>query len=150
MSSELPNFNGFYERWVKLPSGPKAELRRVATPDELLDLPAFYRLAEPFGWASGLKPWERQRWLNLVFLINHITHSGENSLGKALALSKVSEKRLYQVVRAETPKDIIQLRRLLKQAEPNLSWPKMATQIWYWNIRQKRNLLEDFILNQKD
>jgi CRISPR system Cascade subunit CasB len=62
----------------------------------------------------------------------------------------VSEKRLYQVIRAESPGDINQLRRLLKQAEPEVNWQKMAKQLWFWNIKQKRSLLEDFVLNQKN
>lgn len=150
MSNELPDFTRFHDLWHKLPSGPRAEIRRVSKPNELLDLPAFYRLVEPFGWRSDLKHWEKQRWQHLVFLVNYVTDKGEDSLGKALALSKVSEKRLYQIVRADGPKDIIQLRRLLKQAEPNVNWLKMAKQLWYWNLQQKRSLLEDFVLNQKN
>ena len=150
MSNELPNFPGFYALWHKLPPGPRAEIRRVSEPDELLDLPAFYRLVEPFGWRSDMKPWDRESWKRLVFLVNYVTDKGENSLGKALALSKVSEKRMFQVVRADAPGDIKQLRRLLKQAEPQVSWQKMAKQLWFWKTREKRSLLEDFVLNQKD
>jgi CRISPR system Cascade subunit CasB len=150
MNNELPDFTGLYTLWNKLPPGPRAEIRRVSEPDELLDLPAFYRLVEPFGWQSELKPWNKEGWKRLVFLVNYVKDKGENSLGKALALSKVSEKRLYQVIRAESPGDINQLRRLLKQAEPEVNWQKMAKQLWLWNIRQKRNLLEDFVLNQKN
>jgi CRISPR system Cascade subunit CasB len=47
---------------------------------------------------------------------------------------------------------MIQLRRILKQAEPTVNWPLMAKQLWYWNYseRSKRDLLEDFFINQKD
>lgn len=150
MNSDLPDFTGLYTLWNKLPPGPRAEIRRVSEQDELLDLPAFYRLVEPFGWRSDLKPWNKEGWKRLVFLVNYVKDRGENSLGKALALSNVSEKRLYQVIRAESPGDINQLRRLLKQAEPEVNWQKMAKQLWHWNIRQKRSLLEDFVLNQKN
>lgn len=151
MNKKQPDFAGFYSSWQKLSPGPKAEIRRTAEPDDLLDLPAFYRLVEPYGWKTALKPWEKERWQRLVFLVNHVTNKGENSLGKALASSEgINEKRLFQIVRAEPPNDIIQLRRLLKQAEPTLNWQKMATQLWYWNLRQKRSLLEDFVLNRKD
>ncbi len=150
MNSEQPNFAGVYAAWQKLPLGPRAAMRRIAKPDDLLDLPAFYRLVEPFGWRADLKPWDKERWLRLVFLINHVTDRGEHSLGKALALGKASEKRLFQIVRADSPNDITQLRRLLKQVEPEVSWQKMAKQLWYWDLRQKRSLLEDFVLSQKD
>ena len=153
MSNELPNFAGFYAAWESLNKRPgaTADIRRVSSADELLDLPAFYRLVEPFGWQADLKPWDKERWQRLVFLINHVTDKGENSLGKAFALSgKVSDKRLFQIVRADSPNDITQLRRLLKQVKPEVSWQKMATQLWRWNLQEKRSLLEVFVLNQKD
>lgn len=153
MSNELPNFAAFYAAWKRLKERPgaTAEIRRTAKMDALMDLPAFYRLVEAFGWQSNMKPWEKERWLRLVFLVNYVTDEGEHSLGKALALSGgINEKRLFQVVRADSPRDIEQLRRLLIQATPKVSWQKMAKQLWYWNLQQKRSLLEDFVLNQKD
>lgn len=150
MSDKYPNFASFYAAWQKLPPGPKAEIRRISQPDELLDLPAFYRLVEPFGW-QDLPPWKKDSWKRLVFLIHHIKDQGDNSLGKALALSgSVNEKRLFQVIRSDYPADVIQLRRVLKQAAPNLSWYKMAKQIWDWDKYRKRSLMEDFVLNQND
>lgn len=149
--SEYPDFSGFYAAWQRLPTGPRAEIRRVKEPDELLDLPAFYRLVEPFGWNTDLPPWERQRWQRLVFLVNHIENKGEHSLGKALALSgDINEKRLFQIVRSDYPSDVIQLRRVLKQVEPGVNWKKMAKQIWAWDKYRKRSLMEDFVLYQHD
>ena len=143
-------FAGLYKLWHGLRPGPRAEIRRVSEPDELMDLPSFYRLVEPFGWQADLPPWEKDKWKRLVFLLNHIENRGEHSLGKALALSgKVNEKRLFQIVRADYPNDIIQLRRVLKQVEPAVNWQKMATQIWDWDKYRKRALMEDFILNQE-
>lgn len=152
MSNEYPNFAGFYAAWESLNKKPgaSADIRRVATMDELLDLPAFYRLVEPFGWRSDLSRWEKERWQRLVFVINHLTDKGENSLGRALALAKVSEKRVFQVVRADSPNDMIQLRRLLIQTEPAVSWQKVAKQLWHWSLQQKRSLLEDFVLTHQD
>jgi len=80
MNKDYPNFSGFYAVWQKLSPGPKAEIRRVTDPDDLLDIPAFYRLVEPFGWESDLPRWEKQRWQRLVFLVNHISNKGEHSL----------------------------------------------------------------------
>jgi len=149
MNKDYPDFASFLAAWNRLQSGPKAEMRRVSEPDELLDIPAFYRLVESFGWNAELKPWEKVRWQRLVFLVNHIEPKGEHSLGKTLALSgKVNEKRLFQVVRANYPSDVIQLRRVLKQVEPSVDWFKMARQIWDWDKYRKRSLMEDFVLNQ--
>lgn len=151
MNKNYPDFANFLAVWNRLQPGPKAEMRRVSEPDELLDLPAFYRLVESFGWKADSKPWEKSRWQRLVFLVNHIEPNGEYSLGKALALSgKVNEKRLFQVVRSNYPTDIIQLRRVLKQVEPKVDWLKMARQIWDWGKYRKRSLMEDFVLNQHD
>lgn len=153
MSKELPNFTAFYSAWEKLKEHPGATagIRRAATTNELLDLPAFYRLVDQFGWQS-CNYYERLAWQRLVFLVQHITNGGEDAstLGKALASAKVSEKRLFQIVRADSPRDIEQLRRLLIQASPTVNWSKMAKQLWYWNPQQKRSLLEDFVLSQKD
>ena len=151
MNTEYPKFVDFYDRWVQKKPGETADIRRVSTPEELLDLPAFYRLVAPFGWTANLPPWEKERWQRLVFLINHIENKGEYSLGKALALSgKINEKRLFQIMRSEGPSDLIQLRRVLKHSKPHVDWQKMARQVWRWNKDEKRNLMEDFILNQNN
>lgn len=153
MNIDYPDLASFYAAWIGLNKKPgaTADIRRVATPDELLDLPSFYRLVGPFGWTSDLKPWEKACWQRLVFCVNDIESKGEPSLGKALALSgKVNEKRLFQIVRSGYPSDVIQLRRILKQAKPSVNWKKMARQLWRWDKYQKRSLMEDFILNRKD
>ena len=150
-AQQLPNFSDLYSAWSNQKRGAKAEMRRVTTPDELMDLPVFYRLVNSCGWESGMKPWDKERWSRLVFLMENIEPSGDNSLGEALAISsKVKEKRLFQIVRADSPNDIVQLRRVLKQAQPQVNWQKMAEQVWDWSPRSKRNLLEDFVLNVKD
>ena len=102
-TQKLPDFSALYGAWKTLKPGSKAEMRRVPTPDELMDLPAFYRLVNSFGWKSRMKPWDQERWTRLVFLMEHITPAGENSLGKSLAISsKINEKRLFQIVRASS------------------------------------------------
>lgn len=45
---------------------------------------------------------------------------------------------------------MIQLRRLLTQAEPTLDWALMANTLYYWSVHQKRQLLEDFVLSLND
>ena len=77
-------------------------------------------------------------------------HTSEGiGLGKALAQGKgISEKRLFQVIRSESPNDMIQLRRILQMVEPSVNWPKAARLLWYWNERSKRDLLEEYFMNQ--
>ncbi|MFA9342165.1 type I-E CRISPR-associated protein Cse2/CasB, partial [Escherichia coli] len=41
-----------YRAWQQLDNGACAQIRRVSEPDELRDIPAFYRLVQPFGWEN--------------------------------------------------------------------------------------------------
>ena len=143
----------FYKKWERLKPGPKAELRRVKEPEELMDRPAFYHFIASLGFEN---PW-KEGLAMLLFCIPYISHPGENNrIGAALGKSgKVSEKRIYQVIRSEYPNDIIQLRRILQHIKPQVNWPTAAKQIYFWHLKNKdhvkqnkRQLLEDFILNQ--
>lgn len=144
-----------YQAWQALDKGASAQLRRVSEPDELLDIPAFYRLVHPFGWRDNARA-----LLRLVFCLSagkdalrhrepDDKHPHGLSLGTALALSgKINERRVFQLVRAEWPNDMIQLRRLVAHAEPTVYWPSLANQLIYWGRRSRRQLLEDFVLAQ--
>lgn len=144
-----------YHAWNSLDNAASAQLRRVSEPDELKDIPAFYRLVQPFGWSE---PKMQRALLRMVFCLsagkNVIQHEDKSekhpngiSLGKALADSgKINERRVYQLLRAEWPNDMVQLRRLLAHAEPKLYWPLLAEQLAWWNQRSRRELLEHFVL----
>lgn len=144
-----------YNAWQQLDNGSSAQLRRVNEPDALRDIPAFYRFVQPFGWAN---PVNQRPLLRMVFCLsagkNVIQHKEKNpdypagiSLGRALAKSgKINERRIFQLVRAESPGDMIQLRRLLIHAEPVLDWSLFARQLTWWGKRERQQLLEDFML----
>lgn len=142
----LPDFMDLYTSWDKLPPGPKAELRRAGKPEDLLMIPAFYRLFS----GKALREWEKQAYQRMIFCLPYIKHIEVNTgLGKALATGKgVSEKRLFQVIRSEVPNDIIQLRRILQMIEPSANWPSTAKLLWYWNDHSKRDLLEDYFMHK--
>lgn len=147
MVQQLPDFMSLYDAWAQLSPGQKAELRRVSRPDELVETPAFYRLFN--GRAS--EEWGKRAFQRLIFCLPCIKHTeNQVSLGAALARYErgVSEKRLFQIIRSESPNDMIQLRRILKMVEPVANWPMAAKHLWYWNERSKRDLLEDFFMNQ--
>lgn len=139
--SDLPDFMTLYERYRKVISnGAKAELRRIAQPDDLIEVPAFYRLTQGYG--------TDERMQRLVYCLPYIRHVEKGkSLGHALAEAKVSEKRLFVVIRSEPPNDLIQLRRLLQQVEPTVNWFDAAKQLYYWNDIAKRQLLENYFLH---
>jgi CRISPR system Cascade subunit CasB len=142
---KLPDFMVLYHAWEQLRPGPKAELKRVGRPADLIETPAFYRLFS----GRAVREWEKQAYQRLIFCLPYITHTSDDvGLGKALAKGdRVSEKRLFQIIRSETPNDMIQLRRVLQMAKPSASWPRAATLLWYWNGRSKRDFLEDYFMN---
>lgn len=145
-TQKLPDFMALYKAWEQLTPGPKAELRRIGKQANLIETPAFYRLFS----GKAVREWEKQAYQRLIFCLPCVKHTNEEvGLGKALAKGKgISEKRLFQVIRSESPNDMIQLRRILQMVEPIANWPKAATLIWYWNERSKRDLLEDYFMNQ--
>lgn len=143
MSSEtrqnLPDFVVLRRRYESLSPGQKAELRRVAEPDDLRDFPSLYRLF-PGQQISD-------NWLRVAFLLPYCRHrDGASSLGSQLAAAKVNEARLFQVVRAKEPIDLVQLRRLVFQAEQTVDWKQFGWTLLAWGKEKKRKLLEDYFI----
>ena len=135
------DFVGLYERYEGLSPGQKAELRRVAVPDDLRDIPSLYRLF-PGQQISD-------NWLRVIFLLPHCRHrDSASSLGSQLAAAKVNEARLFQVVRAKDPIDLIQLRRLVFQVGPTVDWRQFGWTLLTWNKEKKRELLEHYFLSK--
>lgn len=56
-----------YNAWQQLDNGSSAQLRRVSEPDELRDIPAFYRFVQPFGWVN---PVNQRPLLRMVFCLS--------------------------------------------------------------------------------
>jgi len=145
--NRTPDFGLLYERYQDLKPGPKAELKRVMNPDDLAEIPAFYRLLQENK--------EYKKMQRIVYCLPFIEHQYQgDSLGRALAKANINEKRLFMVIRSLEPNDLIQLRRLLKQADnPALDWLKMANALWKWNYpnqQSKRKILEDFFYYQNN
>ena len=141
MSPELPDFVALKMRYdnESFSMGARAELRRVAEPDDVALTPALYRLF------PGQKPDDRH--LRLAFLLPCCKHTAKaKSLGAQLAEAKVAEARVLQVARAHAPLDMVQLRRLLTHIEPAVDWSEFGRMVWYWNDRAKRQLVEDFYI----
>lgn len=135
------DFREIAQRFEKLGNGPRAELRRCAKPKDVAMVPAFYRLL-PGIRTDG-------RWERLVYFFPYVKHHpGNDSLGAQLAKAKISEKRLFQVLRSHPPNDLIQLRRLVQQAEPALDWQRFGEMIFFWNEDQKRRILEDYFMHK--
>lgn len=145
--NKTPDFLALYKRYQDLKPGPQSELKRVMNPNDLTEIPAFYRILQ------DNKDYKKmQRLLYCLPLIKHQDHG--DSLGRALAKADINEKRLFMVIRSLEPNDLIQLRRLLKQADkPTVDWLQMANALWWWDHpsqQSKRKILEDFFYYQNN
>ncbi|WP_027150485.1 type I-E CRISPR-associated protein Cse2/CasB [Methylobacter tundripaludum] len=139
--NKTPDFLALYQRYQALKPGPQAELKRVMNPADLIEVPAFYRVLHTERAYPSMQ--------RILFCLPHITNiDGGDSLGRALAKADINEKRLFMVIRSQEPNNLIQLRRLLKQANPTLDWQTAAKTLYYWNDQAKRQLLEDFFYYQ--
>lgn len=141
MTVELPHFAALRVRYDELPSGARAELRRVAVPDDLSLTTALYRLF------PGERPDDRH--LRLAYLLPWCRHAANaKPLGVQLAGAKVAEARILQTARAHAPLDTVQLRRLIMHTEPVVDWADFGRMVWFWKSKDKRQLVEDFYLTK--
>ncbi|HCU23798.1 MAG TPA: type I-E CRISPR-associated protein Cse2/CasB, partial [Deltaproteobacteria bacterium] len=144
MINELPDFQAVKKRFEALPNGARAEIRRAALPEDMAWLSGFYRLF------PGERPDERHR--RLAFLLPHAKNDPNpkaQSLGSQCS-KRISENRVLQIARSDSPLDIVQLRRLLIHIDPALNWSEFGRMIWFWNDKSKRKLVEDFYIAQLD
>lgn len=140
-----PDFIALYQRYRRIADSDgnfRSQLgKRVGTPDELALRPAFYKLFPGSRPPPGAA--------RVVFLLPFCRHAdGSKPLGAQLAAKGVSEARLFQVLRADEPNDLIQLRRLVQFVEPAVDWSDLGRLLYYWNDRAKRTLLEDYFIHQ--
>jgi len=141
------DFVKLYEHFKSLKeriSGLDAEIKRVASPEELVEIPSFYRLMVGTGTHKG--------WQRVAFFMPYVKHKeGADSIGKQLAKGGVGEMRLFQIIRSGSPNDIIQLRRLVQQVKPTVDWQYFGKTLYFWDYgdRNKRQLLEDYFLASK-
>jgi len=136
-----------------LDNGMKAQIRRIAEPDDLRDTPALYRLFNQARPHDG--------WLRIVFLLPWCEDCGDTKrattlrFSRQLAEAKISELRLFQVARSHSPLDIIQLRRLaIMLKHPRVDWKSFGWLLYRaerdgsWSQKSKRQLIEDFYIAQ--
>ncbi len=140
----MPNFNNLYDSYKdKLDNGERAQIKRATEPDDLLGLPAFYRL---IGHASNKDINQLARFAFFLPLILGNTETAP-PLGRQLKNNNISEKRLFHIIRSEYPNDLIQLKRVLQQASlRNINWHTFGNALFYWGKHQKQQLMKDFYL----
>lgn len=139
----FPDFVALYHRYNKgLGNGPKAELRRVTSLEHIPDIPAYYR------WLGGDRPSPRLE--RIAFLVPFATHDFDaEPLGRQLYKRHVSEMRLFQMLRAEPPRDLEHLRRLLRYLDqPKLDWDRFGRTLFFWGPTSKRNILQAYFTTE--
>ncbi|MEA3548483.1 MAG: type I-E CRISPR-associated protein Cse2/CasB [Thermodesulfobacteriota bacterium] len=143
----LPDFQKLVADYQnKLTNGQRADLRRAEEPDALLDMPAFYNLVQRCGLKAGLQSGR------IIYFLPYVKHKeGAKPIGRQMQEQHISETRLFQVIRAEFPDDLVYLRRLTQQMKPAADWQEFGKMLYFWGKNTKRQLLKDYFLKpQKD
>ena len=137
-----PDFVALSLHFKNLGRGPIAELSRVASPADVADLPAYYR------WLGRYPPSTRLE--RIAFLMPFATHDPQaESLGRQLFKRHVSEMRLFQMLRAEPPRDIEHLRRLLRYLDnPKVNWEYFGRTLYFWGPTDKRSILQAYYTSE--
>lgn len=130
-----------------LSKGEQAQLRRLKAPERLREQEAFFRLcAQSSLIKSGLAQMER-----VIFFLPWLAPHSALKLGGALERGRVDERRLFQVLRSESPNDLIYLRRLIQMAASrqkmkrlSINWEDASLKFFYWGEHNKRDILQDY------
>lgn len=134
------------KRYEALGNGAKADIKRVASPHDLRYLGTFFRLCESEKNLSQLS--------RVVFILPWLRHQEGKRLGRLFnenPKNSVSEARVIQMMRSETPQDLICLRRMIWQvagrhAEKSVDWNILGPQLYYWGDLNKQKILQDYYL----
>lgn len=141
----MEKFTKLHQRfWKSLDNGQRAEIRRVSNPEDLECLPAFYHLIEYQNKE------EIERLAQVAFFLPFAEKNSDKSsyLGKQLNDAKISEKRIFQIIRSSSPNDLIQLRRVMQQAKlSSIDWESFGTSLFYWGKQSKKLLIQSFFIN---
>lgn len=138
MTTEASEFADLYRRFKQLPSGAAAPMRRVAEPDDLREIPGLYRLF------PGMRPSKQQ--VRAAFLLPWCQQMGAGGRLGAACADSVAEARVIQIARARDPDDLIALRRLVIQLQPEIGWLDIAPLVWFWGTDAKRRFVESFYI----
>lgn len=144
----MEKFTEIHQRfWETLDNGQRAEIRRASNPEDLECLPAFYHLIRYHN------PGEIKQLARVAFFLPFAEkHDGKaNPLGKQLNDAKISETRIFQIVRSSSPNDLIQLRRAVQQAKlRSIDWDAFAKSLFFWGKQSKKQLVQSFFINMKE
>jgi len=133
-SSDVPDFVALKRRFDEaLTPGQRAEIRRAREPDDLTLIPGYYALA-----GGQLRP-------RIVFMFPWVAHKdGTGDLGAQLKRAGVSEMRLFQMLRSESPRDLQHLRRICQHVHPTADWSRFGRLLHFWGPRAKESIAREY------
>lgn len=137
-----------WERYQQLENGPKADIKRVSNPKELLSIGSFFRLCRQED--------NLLKYTNVVFILPWLTHKRGVSLGSVFYSDqkhRISEARMIQMQRSDYPQDIVSLRRMIWQSvgrhgEQGVDWEFLGPQLFYWAENNKQKILQDYYISE--
>jgi len=140
------------KKYDSLSNGEQASIRREVEANDLQTNPAFYRLTQGTVFCNNITQAARVVYF-LPFVDSKRNHS--KKIGTLLKDIRISERRLFLVVRSEYPNDLTQLRRLLQQIKPYaaIDWCAFGEMLFLWGKTKeksessKRRLMQDFYLS---
>ena len=136
-------YKRIYSAYNSLTTGDKAELKR-ANLQNLSNCTGYMRVLKYTGCKDN-----KQTARILYLLINtDISEEDGDSVGKALEKSKVNIRNIKQIIRSEN-NSIEYLKRQLVRCK-SVDLKSIGELAQYWGNNARRNLLKDFIFNQKD
>lgn len=143
----MNKFTELHQRfWQTLDNGQRAEIRRASTLEDLETLPAFYHLMGYF------EPKYIKQWARVAFFLPFVEKHSEKAkpLGQQFRDAKISEKRIFHIVRSTSPNDLMQLRRVTQQAKLNsINWQEFGKSLFYWGKYSKKYLVQNFFIQTK-
>ncbi|MBK5968114.1 hypothetical protein CCR91_04865 [Thiorhodovibrio winogradskyi] len=127
-----------YRHFQSLPAGAQASMRRAAFPDELREMPGFYRLF------PGARPSNRD--VRLAYCLPWCEHLQPSASLGPLLVDGISEERIIQIARASHPSDLQLFRRVVMQLKHSIGWMAIASMLWFWGTNVKHSLVENYFI----
>jgi CRISPR system Cascade subunit CasB len=152
-SPQAEDYIKLFNDYKELSNGDQASIKREVEPNDLHINPVFYRLINKTVFKDKLNQVTR-----IIYFLPFLNHQPQGkTLGALLQNKKFSERRLFLVMRSESPQDLIHLRRLCQQIKgEKLDGVKLGQLLFYWgkdkktSEKSKRQLMQDFYLSNPD
>jgi len=137
-------------KYGELDNGGKAAVRRVSTPDDLLELGVFYRILPDDAEERSLRQWAR-----IVFLLPYLGHARGRSIGSVLANGDIREQRIAFITKSDDPRCFEYLRKAARRIwnesreDALVDWTEFAPMLFFWGESRKKDLVRSYYMALK-